>query len=229
MVKTGVVPIFSLLFSLPTYDLVPVRGWTLHVDPAVEAKSELWKEVREEVDRQLGAIARVVPDEPLGKLRQVPIYVHLTSPETKCMAYHPGAEWLKEHKMDPDMAKGVEIGDSANFISWTYEQPWMLLHELAHAYHDRYLPKGFDNEEVKAAYDHAMSAKLLDSVRHWDGGMVKHYATTNQMEYFAETTESYFGQNDFFPFVRAELMNADTEGYSLMVKIWGKPQKRLAN
>jgi hypothetical protein len=74
-----------------------------------------------------------------------------------------------------------------------------------------------------------MKEHRYEQVRHWDGKIVKAYATTNQMEYFAETTEAYFGSNDFFPFVRGELQVADPEGYALMVKVWGTPVKRIPN
>lgn len=131
--------------------------------------------------------------------------------------------------MEPLMAGNVEIGNAKNFVSWTYEQPWMVLHELAHSYHYRVLPQGENNPDVLAAYNLAMKEHRYDQVRHWDGKVVKAYATTNQMEYFAETTEAYFGSNDFFPFVRGELQVADPEGYALMVKVWGPPVKRIPN
>ena len=41
------------------------------------------------------------------------------------------------------------------------------------------------------------------------------------MEFFAEMTESYFGQNDFYPFNRAELRRDEPEVYALMRKLWG--------
>jgi hypothetical protein len=42
----------------------------------------------------------------------------------------------------------------------------------------------------------------------------------NHQEYFAEATESYFGTNDFYPFVRAELNLHDPAMYQLIEKIW---------
>lgn len=50
---------------------------------------------------------------------------------------------------------------------------------------------------------------------------MKHYALNNSQEYFAETSEAYFGTNDFFPFVRAELKEHDPRGFGLMEKVWG--------
>lgn len=226
-------PIIFLLFlhiSGPqqAYDTLHLEGWTVNVDPVLKQKhADLWNAVEQELNVQLTNIERVLPDGPLAKIRTIPIWVHFTSPETTCMAFHPDSDWLAAHKMDPRMAHGVEIGNAANFVSWTYEQPWMVLHELSHGYHFLFLPKGFDNPDVKAAYDKAMAAHRYDSVLHWDGKMAKAYATTNPMEYFAECTEAYFGTNDFYPFVRAELMHADPDGYQLMRSEWGEPEKRL--
>ena len=44
---------------------------------------------------------------------------------------------------------------------------------------------------------------------------------TNEKEYFAECTEAYFGENDFFPFNAAELKAHDPEMYALLGTLWG--------
>jgi len=44
---------------------------------------------------------------------------------------------------------------------------------------------------------------------------------TDQKEFFAEMTESFFGSNDFYPFVPGELKRAEPEIYALMETIWG--------
>lgn len=193
----------------------------------IENHGQEWSAVRRELDNHLYRITRVVPDGPLASLRKVTIWIHWSSPETRCMAYHPGPEWLRDHKMNPDMAKGIEIGDAKNFLSWTYEQPWMVLHELAHAYHDQFTAKGFSNDDIRSCYDEAMSSKKYESILHWNGTLAKHYACTNPMEYFAESTESYFGANDFYPFGNAELRTYDPKTFELMKRVWGVPQKRL--
>jgi Mlc titration factor MtfA (ptsG expression regulator) len=51
--------------------------------------------------------------------------------------------------------------------------------------------------------------------------MDKAYAMTNAAEYFAETTEAYFGTNDFFPYTNAELKKHDPFMHELLGKIWG--------
>jgi hypothetical protein len=44
---------------------------------------------------------------------------------------------------------------------------------------------------------------------------------TNEKEFFAEMSECYFGTNDFFPFVSAELKEAEPESYALLKDTWG--------
>lgn len=218
----------SLLLLAQTfgpYTDLPMEGWTVKVEKS-ELDDPSWKSAGKELENQLYRISRVVPDEPLAKLRKITIWVHKDDKATRCMAYHPEAEWLKQNGSDPAMAHGVELANAENFSSWTYEQPWMVLHELAHAYHHQFLKDGFENKDIKAVWEAEMASKKYDQVLHWNGKNAKHYAETNQMEFFSECTEAYFGQNDFYPFVNAELKTFDPDAFALMERIWGKPQKR---
>lgn len=204
--------------------LTTIEGWTVHVQSGLAAEHpEEWEKAERLLTQQLCQIERKVADEPLKKLKEIPIWINWNDPGTACMAYHPDARYLSEHKMNPSMAKGIEIGNVKNFLSWTHEQPWMVLHELAHGYHYLFLEKSWENPEVKAAYDAAMKAKLYDSVLHWNGKKVKHYAENNPMEFFAESSEAYFGTNDFYPFVNAELKTYDPATFALMRRVWGDP------
>jgi hypothetical protein len=207
----------------PTSDYVVkhVEGWDVLVSRRLLRKGE--RELGERTLRLLGdhlyRITRAVPPGALANLRRIPIWVELAEGHHPCMCYHPSADWLREHGMNPQKARCVEIANAKNFLSWTRQQPWMVLHELAHGYHDQVL--GFDNAEVRACYQSAVDGKLYDSVLHYDGKKVRAYALTDEKEYFAECTEAYFGTNDFYPFVRAELKQHDPRMYDLLEKLWG--------
>ena len=104
--------------------------------------------------------------------------------------------------------------------------PNFALHELAHAYHDRVLPSGFTNPEIKAAYEKAKAGGKYDRVerRHGNGRpntFERAYAMENPMEYFAETSEAFLSRNDFFPFTRDELKRHDPDMFALLEKLWG--------
>ena len=46
------------------------------------------------------------------------------------------------------------------------------------------------------------------------------YAITNEKEYFAETTEAFFGMNDVQPFTRDELEKFDPGMFVLLKQVW---------
>ncbi|MCP5519997.1 MAG: exo-alpha-sialidase [Verrucomicrobiales bacterium] len=98
------------------------------------------------------------------------------------------------------------------------KHPAVILHELAHAYHDQVL--GFDNPEILAAYERAKAAGSYENVLLYTGERVRHYGLTDHKEYFAEGTEAYFYRNDFYPFVRAELKEHDAALHDLLKQIW---------
>jgi hypothetical protein len=94
----------------------------------------------------------------------------------------------------------------------------VILHELAHAYHDQFL--GFDHPEIMVAYQRYRDGGKGDATLLYDGQRVKHYALTDQKEFFAEMTEAFLGSNDFYPFNRAELLDTEPEIYRLLARIW---------
>ena len=68
----------------------------------------------------------------------------------------------------------------------------------------------------------AVKSKKYESVLYYHGKPGKAYALNNEKEYFAELTEAYFGTNDMFPFVRAEIKTHDPLMYETLKKIWGE-------
>ena len=206
------------------YEVRDIRGWNVLAHGGLLAgHPELADRTLTLLTQQLDQVVRAVPAGAVGALRKVRIWVEEVEQHHPCMAYHPDAGWLRDRGMNPEKARGVEIADARNFLAWTADQPWMVLHELAHGYLDRALEGGFGNAEIRAAYDRALEAGPCDSVLRIGGEDERAYATTNAMEYFAEASEAYFGTNDFYPFVRAELRRHDPEMYALLEKLWRRP------
>lgn len=204
------------------YESRTVRGWTVLVGPDLLAdEPELADRALELLDQQLYQVTRAVPAEALAKLREVRIWLERDEPHHPCMAYHPDPGWLRAHGMNPDKARCVEVADARTFLDWTHTQPWMVLHELAHAYHHQVLSDGYGNPEVRAAFDAATEGGTYETVLHGNGRETRHYALNNPMEYFAECSEAYFGTNDFYPFVRSELRRHDPDAAELLGRLWG--------
>ena len=204
-----------------------VAGWTVKIHrQLLDKEPAATKRALELLKVQLDEIIRVVPASAVAELRKVPLWFSTEYPGVKPTAeYHPDADWLRENGRDPAMARGVEITDVRDFEKEMKRMPNFILHELAHGYHDRVLAGGFDNVEIKAAYERAKASKSYDKVERWLGKgwpntFEKAYAMTSPMEYFAETTEAFFSRNDFFPFTRAELEKHDPGMERLLAKLW---------
>jgi hypothetical protein len=210
-----------------TYTRRSVQGFTVLVNRRVlEHKTEA-ADALKEVSAQLGRIARVVSPKRLANLRKVRIWLEWANHEEKLTEFHPSAEWLREHGYNPEKAGGIEVANARKFIDCSRDdQPWALMHEMAHAYEFRVL--GEDHPAAQKAYRKAMDGGLYESVAHVHGGQRKAYAATNYKEYFAELTEAYFGKNDFFPFNRADIKKYDPTGYQLMQEVWGQPRDDAA-
>lgn len=200
-----------------------IEGWTVRVDSRLLSGGDASRGERalNLLKARLVCIEMVVPEPKLAKLREVPIQLDLDYGDLHSMQYHPSADWLKEQGYSEDLAKCVHIPDVNDFLSpfENHRQPWGVLHELAHAYHDRVL--GFDEPRVLKAFETFRAKERYASVLTSPGPMRKHYALTDEKEFFAEMTESYFGANDFYPFVAGELKDAEPEIFAMLQEIWG--------
>lgn len=203
-----------------------IEGWTVHIDPQL-LKGEHSNEgahALKMLANHLQRIAILLPDEQLAKMQKLEIWIEHHHPTLSSMQYHPSPGWLKKHGHDLRLAKKVHIPRAKHLLSrhQMLKHPAVVLHELAHAYHDQHL--GFDNPRIIELYEKAKEAGIYEKVLLFNGKKVRHYALSNHKEYFAEGTEAYFYRNDFYPFVRAELKEHDPALHDLLVEIWGPLQ-----
>jgi len=211
--------------SVRGYQTQTIEGWTVHIDDRLLAanKGETDKGVVL-LTAQLKEIVRLVPTAPVAQLRKVTLWFSPPYPGVEPQAaYHPNAAWLSSHGRNPAMAQGIEFTNIPFFEKELQRMPMMVLHELAHAYHDQVL--GYENAEVIDAYTRAKASKSYDRVERWHGPgrpntFETAYAMRNSREYFAETTEALFGRNDFYPFTRDELAKHDPSMSALLQRLW---------
>jgi hypothetical protein len=204
-----------------------VEGWTVHIDERLLAGPDkaLGDRALRLLANRLFDIQLVVPADKVARLQKVPIWLDASHGNLRPAQYHPSARWLKNHGYSPDLARCVHIPVAADFASAEHQrvQPWSVLHELAHAYHDQVL--GFDHAAIKAAWQRFRDGGRYQRTLHISGNRVRHYGLTDPMEFFAEMTEAYFGHNDFFPFNRAELQREEPAVFELLTTIWGPAAK----
>src|SRR3954454_10324627 len=202
----------------------PLEGWTIRVDERLLAGAEAATGERalKLLEARLMEIGLVMSADPLAKMREIPIQLDLNHGALKVAQYHPSAGWLKEHGYSEQLEKCVHIPNAAQFLSRyeNHRMPFVMLHELAHGYHDRVL--GFEEARIVAVWEKWKETMRGHEVVLMDNGARReHYGLTNQKEFFAEMTESYLGQNDFYPFNAGELAESAPEVFKMMGEIWG--------
>ena len=203
-----------------------IEGWTVHIDPQLlegEHSADGTRALKM-LANHLQRIAILLPEEQLARMQKLEIWIEHHHPTLGAMQYHPNPGWLKSHGHDPRLAKKVHIPRAKSLFSrhQMIKHPAVVLHELAHAYHDQYF--GFDDPRFIKAYKKAKAAGIYEKVLLYNGKRVRHYGLSDHKEYFAEGTEAYFYRNDFYPFVRAELKEHDPELHDLLAEVWGPLQ-----
>ncbi len=213
-------------FARPDHASFTLHGWSIHLhDSLWSANSAKTAHALGILEAQLKRVVDVVPKSALAHLRTVPIWINPPYPDRGPTAeYHPEKGWLERNGRNPAMAKAVEITNFSIFPLENRRMPYLLLHELAHAYHDQVL--GFDDPDIRATYNAAKRSGTYDKVQRFNGKSTvidKAYAMTDAKEYFAESTEAFFGKNDFFPFTREELKQHDPAMATLVRDLWNRP------
>jgi hypothetical protein len=209
------------------YKAKTIVGFNVLIDQQIRDHATQ-RQTEKNLKRLLTEVARVVEPQHLAELQKVKIWLSAepllsnTDNRTDRAAgwYIPAtALALQTSGKNPDKAQGIEIGDIATFNQYDADTQFeIVLHELAHAYHDRVL--GDDYAPIIATYKHAMARRLYHRVPYSVGGQGVAYATTDPDEYFAELSLTYLAHNETFPYNRRDLVRYDPKGYDLVEKIW---------
>jgi len=212
--------------AITSYKQETIHGFQILINSEVLQHEAYAAKMRKELTSQLAAIIKVLPDEHLAELRKVTIWVEWQAKEKGAAEFHPSEKWLVDNGYNPRKTRAIELCNTVNFVNWSRSaQPWMVMHEMAHAYHFRVL--GEDNRDVATAFKQAKKSQTYDSVKHVNGEKQRAYAMKNNKEYFAEITEAYLGKNDFYPFTCEELKQHDPVGYQLMQDCWSPASKNV--
>ena len=134
-----------------------VEGWTVAVDPQLlsDEHREFGERVMKALANHLQRVTYIVPEERVAELKKLRIWLELEHPKLTSMQYHPGRGWLLSNKHDPRLVKHVHIPQAKALLDpgmWA-KHPYVVLHELAHSYHDQVL--SFDEPRVIEAFDAA--------------------------------------------------------------------------
>jgi len=215
---------------LENFEIRNIEGWVVYISKRDLAdQADGMKQVLEHLRSQLYQVRITLPGPAVAIMQdRVPLWVEWdTGPGTAC---HPSYKWLL-HRGYPSPAglkTLVSFTRAKGFCRSALHQPWVVCHELAHGYDYLYLGEGkhYSNQRLRDAYERLKKSGIYESVLCRYSPSTKHYALSNPMEYFTESTEAYFGANDFYPFVRAELKQYDPQMYSLLQDLWGVDAKQ---
>jgi hypothetical protein len=199
--------------TLPTqrrlnYPVLYRHGFKIVLDAETDTlKQPFAQKALQDLTKKLQEITQLLPASKVKNLQKVSFYIYHELLKDKA-AWYVSAE------------KRIEIVNAKNFVEWqALNQPFMVLHELAHGFHDICLSEQ-QKKLVTTTFQQATQSKKYESVPYGLGGKKKAYAIENEFEYFAEMTEAYWGKNDYYPYTRKDLQEFDTKGFELMEAVW---------
>ena len=227
------------------YEDVILGGWPCRVEPGcfppdmtIPGGRNLLR-MRFELDLMAASLS--LPPDARSKLKHcTPIFIN------KSQSYGPkvapvvardacfhgnSAGWLKKVGMSTDKCGGIEFFDSRHYLSDCdlWGPGGLMVHELSHAWHCKFIKDGYDNQDIINVYNNAMKDGLYNCVRVRgpQGPTAKAYACENQMEYFAELSVAFLGglgedeHNKWYPFNRSQLKEHDPRAFAMMCRMWG--------
>ena len=199
------------------YTVKKIEGWTVHVNNGLLGKgkhAKVGKEALKKLRSDLATVKTWIPDRPLKELIKVPIWLEVDTTNgphgsTPVFHYHPGLDWLKEKDFHPGKHQCVELSRASAFVNVGKRSRTIVMHELAHGYHDRVL--GYDNPEILAAYKNAVAGT---------GHPKRDWIRSRVTEYFAGVTQRYFGNKE----ERENLKKRDPEIVKILKRLYGEPK-----
>ncbi|OWV78000.1 hypothetical protein ATY77_29465 [Rhizobium sp. R634] len=172
------------------------HGWQVDLSNARGAEPD--KEMVAAVKRQLDIVEHVdLKPDVLVFMRTIPIWANPAA-----AAFGPGHYSSKT---------GIDL----RVRSLDPDKP-IILHELLHAYHDRMLPGGFGNGDVRQFFSNGRGL--------WPGDS---YMMSNDREFFAVTASVYlYGDIDRPPYSRSQLREKQPKYYQWLATLFDDGQPR---
>ncbi|MEI7899485.1 MAG: hypothetical protein WCK89_04485 [bacterium] len=206
------------------FEILNLEGWTVYINRDVRRKyPEQTARTLEHLKWELYQIKLAAPALAVNNMQEKNA-IWIEYKEKVDLSYHPERSWLINQgytiPRDPESFMSLSV---ATHVGDSYRHPFVVFHELAHGYDYHFIGKGKDygNKECQDNYERMMKEGKYEKVKIWDGRVGSHYARSNRMEYWAESTEAYLAVNDIYPFVRAELREHDPQMARFVERYWG--------
>lgn len=190
-------------------------GWTVVLERKLSDRyTTLSDQVMAQLERQLDRAAAALPRTAVAELRKVPIMISWDQGKGEAIRYN----WPDAKAADASRQGMLEIPRAAAFLQTAQTQPWLVMHQLAHAYHHRVL--GAESATLRNAWREAVKLGSYNQVKLANGKQGRSNAANSEREFFAELTRSFYGRSDYYPFVREELQQYDGPSARLIETAW---------
>lgn len=210
------------------YKTYNIKGQPILFEDDLVKRKELRKKVAEWITIDLRDLDLILPEKARDSIRHVAIWIDYTTEEMEDMSnvgavYYQNERWLLRVGWQPSKTDSIEIFNAMTYINLRgLNAGRMVLHELSHAYEYQVISDKERNELIKVYHSAKLSGRY--AAVDYKGSLEKFpaYAMTNYHEYFAELTEAYYGENDYYPHNREQLKRHDPVGYAIVEKLWNR-------
>lgn len=202
-----------------------VGSFPVYVAPELRSRDRaLLERCLQVLESNVKQLEEVLPPAAWQKLSSIPIWLEYEPDKSYFGVYFASKEWLILNDVTSAKAKSIQFTSSLAVMMGSKKN--LLMHELAHAYHDLVLTLSY--APIWSAYHHARLSGRYNAVRHSSGRFERAYAMTDHMEFFAELSDAYFAYGDFFPFTREDLKEFDPSSYRAISDAWVRPFQKAS-
>lgn len=195
------------------YQTLRINGWTVHVAPGFAQFPRERKILLDKITRQTAALSARLSRKHLRVMRKADLWLEPGNHYRVLARYHGSKTDIFQEELNPAKYRDVEFYGTFAKV----RQPTLVLHELAHVYHDRRL--NFQDNRLKRLF--ARFERSHGKARDRCGAPKRAYALTNDHEFFATFTEAYFAKSCSYPYDRASIRRHHPEMFALLTKVWG--------
>ena len=200
----------------PKYNSVTIAGWKVNVEQTLNNESRTHV-VLEFLEQKLREAEKVLPEQYLSKLKAVPIW--LSENNGQDVEFYFYERRVYQGDFDPEKFGGIEIQNINNFLELIEYDKSIMIHELAHAYHQMNYEK--IDKLIVRAYKNAHQENLYKKPEVRRNRKARGvYAAASPYEYFAELSAIYFAGNYYYPFDHFDLKKHDRKGFDMIEQAW---------
>ena len=212
------------------YHTHEILGFTVHIQVEdVEEQPELAEEMLWFIRGQLQKMIEVLPLDKVKLLRNVETWVNndgdVDDDDETCSYACYVPERYRGDDFFEDRRGAVIIRDFERPLrnSWCCSFG-LMIHEMTHAYHDQFIADGFNNDLIEDTFEDAEDSGDYEDNQvlypWWDDQYRDHYGMTNEREFFATMTQTFFLWYYVFPHTVRDVYELDRDTYQMVVNAW---------